>query len=256
MRRSLLVLGSIPGLLIVIAASALTGASHEAPRLLAATQEPVRIELSGQWDFRFDPDARGESAGWFAVDNKDLWKKAKVPGSFNEEFATNPAIPELSDKYRFYKGKVWYRTRFPSPKDKRPDIFLHFAGTVLRQKVWLNGKYVGASNLPWLDVSYDVTALLDRGGAENTLVVEVDNSVLQHAIPDTKWRGWWDDGGLIRPVYLEERQRVRSASFAITTLQPDGSLATRGREQCTPGRAGKGLIESDFDGQLWKNGLA
>jgi beta-galactosidase/beta-glucuronidase len=210
------------GLLLGFTASTYASTGSPEIALPAATQGPMRIDLSGQWDFRFDPKAEGEGAGWFAPGNKQTWEKAKVPGSFNEEFAAHPKTPDPSDTYRFYTGKAWYRTRFQSPKDLQSDFFLHFSGTVLRQKVWLNGKLIGTSNLPWLDVEYDISAALHRG-AENTLVVEVDNSVLRDAVPDAKWRGWWNDGGLIWPVYLEKRPRVRSESFATTTLQPDGS---------------------------------
>lgn len=191
-----------------------------AAELPAAYEGPARIDLSGQWDFRFDPAEQGEADAWFAPDAKGPWMKAAVPGSFNFEFAHHPNHPNPSDTNLFYKGKVWYRTRFFCPRTSE-DLFLHFSGTVLRQKVWINGRWVGSSVLPWLDVSYDITRDLQRG-AENTLVVEVDNSILPDAIPDAKWRGWWDDGGLIWPVYLEERPAVRAQSFITTAMEARG----------------------------------
>jgi beta-galactosidase/beta-glucuronidase len=188
--------------------------------LPAATSGPARINLSGMWDFRFDPQNQGEGAKWFAVDADGAWTKAAVPGSFNEEFAKHPGTPDPSDANRFFKGKAWYRTTFPYTASDGSDQFLHLSGTVLRQKVWLNGKFVGESTQPYLDVSYDITSLL-AGKRFNTLVIEVDNSVLPHAVPDAKWRGWWDDGGLIWPVYIEERSHARSDSY-VTTKMLDG----------------------------------
>lgn len=192
------------------------GAARPVP---AAYSGPVRIDLSGRWDFRFDPDGQGENGKWFDPRISGPWEKATVPGSFNVEFAKHPDAPDPDDAYLFYKGKTWYRKRLVAP-DSRADIFLHLSGTVLRNKVWLNGHLIGAWALPWLDAAYDISASVQRG-RENTLVIEVDNSILPDAIPDTKWRGWWDDGGLIWPVYLEERQPVRSESFATTTMLPD-----------------------------------
>lgn len=191
-----------------------------AEALPAAYSGPARIDLSGMWDFRIDPDGVGEKDGWFAPDAKGPWKKAAVPGSFNFQFARNPNHPDPSDTYLFYKGEAWYRTRFVGPRT-REDLLLHLSGTVLRQKVWLNGQPVGSSRMPWLDVTYDVSREVERG-SENTLVIEVDNSISPNAIPDAKWRGWWDDGGLIWPVYLEKRPAVRAESFVTTTMQPDG----------------------------------
>lgn len=209
-------------LLLGMIVSANAYASSSGAILPAAIHGPTRIDLSGEWDFHFDPQGEGERDQWFSTNKSLSWQKVKVPGSFNEELAAHPLAPDPKDTYRFYEGKVWYRTSFHAPKDPGTDFFLHFSGTVLRQKVWLNGKLIGASSLPWLDVVYDISTTLLRG-KENTLVIEVDNSIQPDAIPDAKWRGWWDDGGLIWPVYLEERQRVRSNSFATTTLQADGS---------------------------------
>ncbi|MFP5227321.1 MAG: glycoside hydrolase family 2 protein [Acidobacteriota bacterium] len=173
------------------------------------------------WDFRLDPDGQGENGAWFAPVTTGRWKRLRVPGSFNEELAHHPEIPDPDDPPRFYKGKAWYRTRFEGPRAAGDDLFLHFSGTVLRQKVWLNGQCIGSSVLPWINVSYEVSRAILRG-QENTLVVEVDNAVLPNAIPDAKWRGWWDDGGLIWPVYLEERAPVRSDDHATTTMLPNG----------------------------------
>jgi beta-glucuronidase len=223
-------------------------------QLPAPMHGPVRIDLSGKWDFRFDLKGEGETEKWFSADDRSSWQKAQVPGSFNEEFARNHGIPDSGDIYRFYQGKVWYRTRFWAPADTGIDFFLHFSGTVLRQKVWLDGKYIGSSNLPWLDVSYDVSTAIHRN-AENVLVVEVDNSILPDAIPDTKWRGWWDDGGLIWPVYLEERPHVRSEGFATTTLQANGKwlLNVHARvHEAVPTTASLEVMLSTLDGRsVW-----
>jgi len=203
-------------------ALALIARTAHADDLPVAATGPHRIDLSGTWDFRFDPEDQGETAKWFAADTAGTWTKATVPGSFNEEFAKHPGTPETSDAPRFYKGKAWYRTTFQGPVHANADRFLHLSGTVLRQKVWLNGRLIGESTQPYLDVSYDITALLHHN-AVNTLVIEVDNTILARAIPDTKWHGWWDDGGLIWPVYIEERPHAHSESFVTTKMLANGA---------------------------------
>ncbi|HEX9198396.1 MAG TPA: glycoside hydrolase family 2 TIM barrel-domain containing protein [Acidobacteriaceae bacterium] len=192
-----------------------------APDALAASPGRGRIDLSGTWQLRFDPADAGENGLWFLPSTRVTspdWRPTKVPGSFNEEFAAHPLTPDPSDTSRFYKGNVWYRVQFKLAPNAKFDSFLHFAGVALREKVWVNGKLAGESNEPYLDVSYNISSLLQPG--ENTLAVEVDNRPLPHGIPDVKWRGWWDDGGLIRPVYIEQRPHSRSDTHIVTTMLP------------------------------------
>lgn len=184
-----------------------------------------RIDLSGVWDFRLDAAAEGESGRWFAGNDASGWTKLAVPGSFNEQLAKNAEFPDPSDSMRFYKGKAWYRTSFASPPasvSHQMLCYLHLSGTLLRHTVWLNGVKLGASVLPYLDASYEASSLLKAGGP-NVLVVEVDNGIEKRAIPDSYWHGWWDDGGLIRPVYLELRPPTHGQSYVTTTMQAGGA---------------------------------
>lgn len=193
-----------------------------ATQLPADYTGPQRIDLSGTWDFRLDPHAEGEAAHWFAGNTADDWQQLAVPGSYNELLAKDPEVPAVADTMRFYKGAAWYRTTFDTPPSSAGTLTdLHLSGTVLRHTVWLNGNKVGSSLLPYLDATYEVTSLL-RSGEKNTLVIEVDNSIEKLAIPDNYWHGWWDDGGLIRPVYLEQRPATHSQSYASTAMQPGG----------------------------------
>ncbi len=38
-------------------------------------------DLSGVWNFRYDPDAKGEQARWFAAEAPGVWAPFAVPGS-------------------------------------------------------------------------------------------------------------------------------------------------------------------------------
>jgi beta-glucuronidase len=165
-----------------------------------------QLDLSGTWNLRFDPDDVGEKAAWFS----GSWpasQEARVPGSFNAEFQDQ----------LWYQGKVWYRTtvRVNRPKDPAARMFLHFLGVTLRCKVWLNGRLLGENNLPYLGFAFDATKAI-RYGQQNDLVVMVDNKILAKAIPDRKWRGWWNFGGITRPVFLEERDRLSTDVVAVT----------------------------------------
>jgi beta-glucuronidase len=175
------------------------------------------VSLSGRWKLRFDPNDLGEKSGWPAK----TWLRSKstaVPGSFNQEF----------QDHLWYQGKVWYRTTFRVDRSADPEArtYLRFLGVTLRCKVWVNGHLLGENKLPYVGFTFDATDAL-RYGAKNTVVVMVDNKILANAIPDKKWRGWWDFGGITRPVYLEQRLRLSSNIVVTTDTTNDTSWTLR-----------------------------
>jgi len=210
----------ISGLRRCAAAVAIAMVFPAAAQVPAAYAGPKRVDLSGTWDFRLDATRQGEYYRWFVGNDAAGWNTLKVPGSYNELLAKDAAEPKHSDVMRFYTGGGWYRTTFAAP-DPGIRCFLHLSGTVLHHKVWVNGQMVGASERPYLEEAYDVTNFL-RNDAPNTLVIEVDNLVMDQGIPDSNWHGWWNDGGLIRPVYLELRPRTHGQSDVTTTMDGHG----------------------------------
>lgn len=172
-----------------------------------------KINLPGRWRVRFDRNDIGEQSGW-PTKRWPRSKLANVPGSFNQEF----------QDHLWYQGKAWYRTTFRLDRPEDPDArtYLRFLGVTLRCKVWMNGRLIGENNLPYVGFAFDATDAL-RYHAKNTLVIEVDNKILPKAIPDKKWRGWWNFGGITRPVYLEQRGRLSSDAL-ITTDTTDQAV--------------------------------
>ena len=90
------------------------------------------IDLSGFWDFCFDPERVGEAQGW--ADGFDHGRPIAVPASWNDQF----------DDGRDYLGQSWYQTRFDMPwgwQDKR--LLMRFGSVNYLAEVWLNGTRVG-----------------------------------------------------------------------------------------------------------------
>src|SRR5258708_815549 len=88
-------------------------------------------DLSGLWDFRLDPDGRGETLGW--PNGFGDARRIPVPCSWNDLF----------DDARDYTGAAWYRTEFRSDiasLDRR--LYLRFASPVYRPRVWLDRHYL------------------------------------------------------------------------------------------------------------------
>lgn len=166
-------------------------------------------DLAGLWDFRYDPGSIGEKSEWHNPAAGGHWDKIQTPGSFNQ----------LQDQLSSYRGKAWYRTSFTVPGDHPGGrVVLRFEGVALRSKVWVNGFLVSQHLFPYSGFEIDATDRV-RLDASNCLVVLADNEVLDFAIPDLKWSGWWNFGGINRAVYVETRPAVFAKLANIETMR-------------------------------------
>jgi beta-glucuronidase len=128
------------------------------------------VDLSGFWDFRFDPDGIGEAQGWF----RDLKESIPiaVPASWNNQFSDS----------RDYLGLGWYQTCFTIPWDwDGKKIFIRFGSVNYLASVWLNGKFIGQHEGGHLPFEFDITE--DVLSGKNLLVVCVDGSLAPDRVP-------------------------------------------------------------------------
>jgi beta-glucuronidase len=112
----------------------------------------------------------------------------------------------------------WYRVRFAAPR-ATPGFGwqLRFEQVRRTARVWLNGREVGRHADPYVPFTLPATGL--RGGAPNELVVRVDNRKAKEPR-----EGWWNWGGIVRPVSLVPRGRL--------VLKDPGFMS---RVDCAPG---------------------
>lgn len=174
---------------------------------LATTLLGRTVDLGGVWDFRYDPESRGEAAAWFSSDAGPAWTRIQVPGSYDQALRNDV----------LYQGKAWYRTSFEAVPAKGERVMLRFDGVAIRSKVWVNGTLAGEHLFPYTGFTFDVTGLVKAGA--NRLVVLADNQLLKDAIPDTSCTGWWNYGGINRGVYLETVPEVYLTGLAATTTR-------------------------------------
>ena len=131
--------------------------------------------------------------GWeFADEPKGPWRAVSVPHVMDP----NPTID-------VWEGRVaWYRLRFDGPPTELGRGWaLQFGQVRRRAQVFLNGNEIGRNTDPYTPFVVPADGLLP--GEVNTLVVRVDN----RRTPG--WReGWWNWGGITRPVHLIPRGRV------------------------------------------------
>jgi beta-glucuronidase len=149
----------------------------------AAGAPPGAEPLTDGWQFRpgaaFDPNA----SDWQSITLPHVMDQALTPAAFRGEVG-------------------WYRLRFDAPEAPTGFAFAFRFNEVRRAAdVYLNGKKIGSNRDPY--TPFDVPATGLRKGAQNELTVRVSN------VKGTDPReGWWNWGGIVRPVELIPQGRV------------------------------------------------
>ena len=163
------------------------------------------LDLSGTWSVQADPQGTGEVDGW-----------ASGPLPAPTSLAVPGCLDTADDALHGYVGKSWWQTTFEGPTLRDGQrAWLVLEGVALRARVFLDGELVGTAPRDHLRFQFDVTGRV--GAGVHRLAVEVDNTVLERSIPDTRWNGWWNHTGLIRPVRLELRPAVELAALRLDT---------------------------------------
>jgi len=128
------------------------------------------IDLSGFWNFRFDPENQGEEQGW--EHGFDQARPIAVPASWNDQFEDG----------RDFLGPAWYQTHFHLPwgyNFKR--LYLRFGSVNYLAQVWLNGKLLGIHEGGHLPFEFDIKESVHP--TDNLLVVRVDGNLAFDRVP-------------------------------------------------------------------------
>ncbi|MFP5361743.1 MAG: glycoside hydrolase family 2 protein [Thermoleophilia bacterium] len=157
-----------------------------------AADPPGPVSLSQGWDFAVDPTDKGTVLNWQSGRGGSDWEPATIPHVLDAR--TDPEV---------FAGSIgWYRLTFQGPQS-RPGVgwALRFEQVRRIARVWLNGEELGVNRDPYTPFELPATGL--RPGAPNTLVVRVD----YRRKPGLR-EGWWNWGGITRPVSLVARGPV------------------------------------------------
>jgi len=128
------------------------------------------VDLSGFWDFRFDPNDKGIGENWTKGFNDN--RPIAVPASWNDQFADD----------RDFLGPAWYQLKFKKPSDwKRKKIMIRFGSVNYLSEVWLNGELVGQHEGGHLPFEYDISNKIVL--EDNLLVVRVDGRLSEEHVP-------------------------------------------------------------------------
>ena len=159
-------------------------------------------------DWKFYFAGKDSSLSYIQYDSTRHYLDAAVPHTF----------PSGGKNNEPGQGFGWYYRDLdvPAPSSGK-DLFMSFDGVALRAKVFVNGSIAGASDYPYLPFKIDLTPFISAGTRLH-LAVMVDNRLLDGGLPDTRARGWWNYGGLIREVSLNIVSRLRIDEARVQTL--------------------------------------
>jgi Glycosyl hydrolases family 2, TIM barrel domain/Glycosyl hydrolases family 2/Glycosyl hydrolases family 2, sugar binding domain len=188
MRRATLVLSLLAGL-AVAPASAPAGSAPQPP---ASPAPPAPVALDSGWSFHPDPADIGISSGWSGGPAGTGWQPVTLPSVFDAR-----PLPQL-----FHGTVGWYALRFSAPATPAGFQWSAYFQQVRRNAtIWLNGTQVATHEDPYIPFEVPLAGL--RSAALNTLVLRVDN---RKGVDPRE--GWWNWGGIPRPVSLIARGPV------------------------------------------------
>ncbi|MBR4265685.1 MAG: beta galactosidase jelly roll domain-containing protein [Bacteroidales bacterium] len=148
------------------------------------------VDPYGHWyHFWDDEPFTGKVLQDYDFDSSD---DIKVPGDWNTQ----------NDKYYFYEGSMWYRTKFNYSLTPGNRLFVNFGAVNYKCTVWVNGKEIGNHEGGYTGFEFDITDAI-KSGEDNSLVLKVNNQRQKDGIPSMS-TDWWNYGGITRDVNLVE----------------------------------------------------
>lgn len=207
-------------------------ASKDMGALVLERKESDRFQLlNGEWKFKYFQSIYDLKDEFFKEDyDSSSFDTIPVPGvwqnhGYDSHQYTNVKYPFPFDPPYVPQDNPCgaYLTTFPFQRDdKAPRTFLNFEGVDSCYYVWLNGSYVGYSQVAHSTGEFDITDYLKNG--QNKLAVLVlkwcDGSYLED---QDKFRM----SGIFRDVYLLNRPEEFIYDYFITTrLKQDSENTT------------------------------
>lgn len=186
--------------------------------------------LGGLWVYRDDPKDSGLVEGFQRRSSLKGWRPIRVPYAWN---ATD--LTEASQA-----GSIgWYRKDFRLPSARQALRWvIRFESVNYRARVWLNGRPIGSHVGAYLP--FELIAQKVKRTGVNRLVVRVDSRRLPTDLPPGELTrfgapggGWWNDGGLLREVYLRSVEVADLRDVSVRTILPCASCAARIRFSAT-----------------------
>lgn len=189
-------------------------------------------DLNSGWKLAVDQDNTGKQLGWADAIRPDAID-AVVPGYISDSIDT------------FKRGVAWYWNEFDldAPVDEGCEYFIKAGYTEWLAEYWLNGVYIGSFTGVRLNYELDITKALKE--KDNLLAVRI-LSPTPEGIDGWTWGGEQTDpahgytpcniittarnvnyeyGGILYPMYIAARPRIRSGRIVIKTDMHTGAFS-------------------------------
>ncbi len=180
----------------------------------------MKMCFDKDWRFSLGEEPTAFWSDWLKRSFDDgQWRVLDVPHDWSIELPRDPASPGCTEGGFFIDGVGWYRKLFQAPESWRGKrIAILFEGVFKNAELWVNDKYVGRHPYGYTSFALDLTDYIEIG-AENLLVVRVDNSAPKHS-------RWYSGSGIYRHVWLLVRDPVHIADGGIYVTTPNVSTAS------------------------------
>lgn len=170
----------------------------------APAQETGRESFDHNWFFCLGNDTAA------AVQ----WRSLQLPHDWSIELPFEEHSPTGTGGGALRGGMGWYRKQFVvAAADREKRIFIDFDAVYCRSEVFINGHSLGTRPNGYISFRYELTPYLRFGGAVNTIVVKVDNSLQ----PNSRW---YSGSGIYRHVWLVKKQPVHIAKDGVYITTP------------------------------------
>jgi len=228
--------------------------------MLYPIQNSVRnkLDLSGIWDFKCDPDLAGEANGW--ANGLTGARPMAVPGSWNEQY---------EDLFG-YLDLAWYVKKVYVPSCWRGQrVFVRVGSAVYLSTVYLNGVKIGSHEGGHLPFAFEITDKI-KWGEENILAISVENELKPSRVPSGNMPGsdmsmfmstpkttydFYPFAGIHRPVVLYSvPQTYIEDVTVVTTLEPAAQVKVTVKLNAAV--SGKGSVQLVGGDAVFKADLA
>lgn len=187
-----------------------------------------KLDISGIWDFKVDPNGLGEADGW--ANGLTDARPMAVPGSWNEQ------VDELFG----YLDLAWYVKKIYVPSVWQGQrVFIRVGSAVYFATVYLNGVKIGTHEGGHLPFAFEITDKI-KWGEENIVAISVENVLKPERVPSGNMPGsdmsmfmstpkttydFYPFAGIHRPVVLYSvPQTYIEDVTVVTTIEPEAQV--------------------------------
>lgn len=200
---------------------------NEENALTKAREESKYFQLlNGEWDFRFYKSVIDVEDGFYAEDYciNECYNKIKVPMNWQMDLDKGYDVPNYTNvRYPYPIDPPYVPDENPcgiyirnfelDENSMSRDLFLNFEGVDSCFYLWINGKFVGYSQVSHMTSEFNITEFAHAGTNRIAMLVLkwCDGSYLED-------QDMWRMSGIFRDVYILKRsRRGRIRDFEVTT---------------------------------------